>query len=188
MTVPRIPPLPPAEWDGELREQLEVLSAAWGRPLNIFGTVAHHPVLFRRWMAFGTQVLLRSALPPRERELVILRVGWRCRAPYEWGQHVVIARDSGVTDEEIARVGAGPDAPGWSPVEAALLRAADELHDDKMVSDRTWSLLQAHFDARQLLDLLFLVGQYEMVAGVLNSLRVQRDDGVGDEVPFPDGA
>jgi 4-carboxymuconolactone decarboxylase len=101
----------------------------------------------------------------------------------------VIARASGVTDDEIRRVAEGPDAPGWSAADAALLRAADELHDLHTVSDATWAALSVHLDPRQRLDLLFLVGQYVLVAGVLNALQVVRDDGVDgglEGIPFPE--
>src|SRR5215813_10852378 len=92
-----------------------------GKPLNIFATLAHHPGLMKRWLVFGTHVLAKSTLPARDRELAILRIGWLCRAEYEWGQHVQIARGVGIADDEIERVAAGPDAPGWSAGEAALL-------------------------------------------------------------------
>ena len=125
-TDPLLQPLPAAEWDDELTPIL----GAGGQPLNIFGTLAHHPKLMKRWLVFGNHVLAKSTLPARDRELVILRSGWRCRAPYEWGQHIVIARTAGVTDDEITRVTEGPTATAWDPFDALLLRAVDELHDD----------------------------------------------------------
>lgn len=168
LTTPRLAPLPDEEIDPEIRERFGA-----GPILNIFRTLAHHPKLLKRWLVFGNHVLGRSTLPPRERELVILRVGWLCRSGYEWGQHVRIARQSGVRDEEIERVADGPDAPGWSEAERALLRAADELHADQFISDATWQALGRHFDTQQLLDLVFTVGQYQMVSMALNTLGVQ---------------
>ena len=85
-----------------------------GTELNIFATLAHHPRLLKRWSAFGGVLLYGGVLPARERELLILRTGYLCRAPYEWGQHVTIGLAAGLTDDEIARVAAGPDADGWS--------------------------------------------------------------------------
>jgi alkylhydroperoxidase family enzyme len=148
------------------------------RVLNIFATLAHHPKLLKRWLVFGNHVLMKSTLPARDRELVILRTGWRCRAPYEWGQHVAIARGSGITDDEIERVAAGPDAPGWDEFDALLLRAVDELHDDSCVSDSTLRALSARYSEQQLLDLVFAIGQYHLVSMVLNTFAVERDDGV----------
>lgn len=176
-TAPRVSPLPPGEWDAETRKILEA-SRMGGRVLNIFATLAHHPDLLRRWMVFGSHVLVKSTLGMRERELLILRTGWNCRAEYEWGQHVLIARQCGLGDAEIERVTAGPDAPGWDPFDAALLRAADELHRDSRIGDATWRALAARYDTRQMLDLIFAVGQYTLVSMALNSLGVELDDGV----------
>ena len=148
-------------------------------PLNIFTTLARHPALVRRWLPFGT-VMLTGELPPRDRELLILRTGWHCRSAYEWGQHVRIGLAAGVTREEIDRVPAGPTAPGWSPFDAALLRAADELHADGCISDQTWAVLAGRYDERQLIEVPMLVGQYHMVAFTLNSLGIQRERGVPD--------
>ena len=175
---PRLAPLPYEQWDDELR-------AIFGADsLNIFGTLAHHPKLLKRWLVFGNHVLAKSTLSARDRELLILRVGWLCRSPYEWGQHVVMARQAGLSDAEITRVSVGPDAPGWSPIEVALLRAADELHADQAISDPTYAALNAHYGERELLDVVFTVGQYHLVSMALNTFRVERDDGVTD-VPIP---
>ncbi len=179
MAAPRLAPLPREQWDDETRDLLG------DNQLNIFATLAHHPKLMKRWMVFGNHVLAKSALAPRDRELLILRTGWNCRAPYEWGQHVAIARAIGITDAEIERIAAGPDAPGWSPFEASLLRAADELHADQCLGDATFHALSECYTEPQLLDLVFTVGQYHVVSMALNSLRVQRDDGVTG-VPFPE--
>ncbi len=174
---PRIPPLPESEWQGEALEQIE-RTRQDGRVLNIFSTLANHPKLMKRWLVFGNHVLQKSSLEPRERELVILRVGWLCRAEYEWGQHVIIAKGCGLSDDEIRRIQQGPDAPGWDPFERALLRAADELHADSMVSDATWKELAERYDTQQLIDLVFTVGQYTLVSMALNSFGVQLDEGI----------
>ena len=176
-TAPRVAPLPPGEWHAETAKILEA-SKMGGRVLNIFATLAHHPDLLRRWMVFGTHVLVKSTIAARERELLILRTGWNCRAEYEWGQHVVIGKQCGLSDDEIQRVAVGPDAPGWDPFDAALLRAADELHRDCRIGDSTWRALSARYDTKQLMDLIFAVGQYTLVSMALNSLGVQLDEGV----------
>jgi 4-carboxymuconolactone decarboxylase len=183
--TPRLRALPREEWPDEL---IEVLGpqAPGGGTLNIFATLAHHPKLMKRWLVFGNHVLAKSTLPPRDRELLILRTGWRCSSPYEWGQHVVIARALGVDDVEIARIASGPDEHGWSEWDALLLRAADELHDRSCITESTWRALAARYDEQQLLDLVFCVGQYHIVSMALNSCRVERDDGVDElAVPFP---
>lgn len=156
------------------------LRAPDGSTLNIFATLAHHPALLRRWLVFAGHVLAKSSLTPRDRELAILRVGVRCHSPYEFGQHHVIAQRCDISVEEIERVKAGPDDPSWSPFDAALLRAVDELHDDSRIGDATWAVLAERYSAEQLLDLIFAVGQYHLVSFALNSCGVQLDEGIPD--------
>jgi len=177
LTNPRLEPLAEENWDDETREILERLKVD-GRVFNIFRSFAAHPKLLKRWLVFGDYILNKSTLPPRERELLILHVGWLCRAEYEWGQHVVIGKRAGLTDEEIDRVKEGPDAPGWSEFDATLLRAADELRAQAFISDAVWNALAAKYDARRLLDLIFTVGQYNLVSMALNTLGVKLDEGV----------
>lgn len=169
----RIPPLPPEQRDDAQRELLaSVAGEPVGGELNIFTTLVRYPRLFRRWSQFGG-VLLTGRLPARDRELLILRTGHRTNAAYEVHQHERIAARSGVTAEEIARVRSGPDEPGWDPFDAALLRAADELHDDARISDATWAQLAPRYDEQQLIEVCMTVGQYHLVAFTLNSLGVE---------------
>lgn len=177
LSEPRIPPVfDESRLDDEARQLLGVTKV--GPAVNIFRTLANHPKLFKRWLVFGNHILFKSSLPPRDRELLILRTGWRCRSAYEWGQHVLIGRTAGITNEEIRRIPDGPDAPGWDPFDAALLRAADELHDDSFVGDETWKVLAERYSPQQLMDLVFTVGQYTLVSMALNSFGVQLDPGV----------
>jgi len=174
---PRVPPVTDDQTlDDEAREVLA--RASLGPAVNIFRTLAHHPKLFKRWLVFANHVLFKSSLPPRDRELVILRTGWLCRAEYEWGQHVIIGRASGLSDDEIDRITLGPDALGWDPFDAALVRAADELHDHSFVSDETWEALGERYSTEQLMDVVFAIGQYTLVSMALNSFGVQLDPGV----------
>ncbi|MBS1808401.1 MAG: carboxymuconolactone decarboxylase family protein [Acidobacteria bacterium] len=174
---PRIEPLPEEQWS---EEALELLPKAkmHGRTLNIFKTLAHHPRLLKRWMVFGNHVLFRSTLPPRDRELVILRIGWLCQAEYEWGQHVIIGKQAGLTDDEIQRIKLEPHQAGWSEFDAALIHAVDELHEDACIADATWQVLTQRYSTQQMMDLIFAVGQYNLVSMALNSLGVQLDEGI----------
>jgi alkylhydroperoxidase family enzyme len=174
--APRLKPLNEGEVTEEQRELLQSVATSDGWAINIFATLVRHPGLFRRWLPFGGK-LLAGKLPARDRELLILRTGWLCRSEYEWGQHVVIARGVGVTDEEIARLKVGAD--GWSdPFDATLVRAANELHDKGCITDETWNELAARYNEPQLIEVPMLVGHYHMVAFTLNSLGVQREPGV----------
>jgi 4-carboxymuconolactone decarboxylase len=180
--APRIPPLPAAERDARTAELLDALRRPDGSELNIFATLAHHPRLLRRWSTFGGMLLYGGALPARDRELLILRTGWLCESPYEWGQHVEIGLSAGLTQEEVDRVPAGPDGEGWSVEDATLLRAADDLHRDNRIGDATWEALAARYDPQQLLEVCMLVGQYHLVAFTLNSLGVEPEAWLP---PFP---
>jgi alkylhydroperoxidase family enzyme len=115
---PRIAPLPRSAWDDQVKTQLERVPGGLEQPFHIFTTFARHSDLMRRWLPFGT-ALLMGELPPRDRELLILRTAWNTRAAYEWGHHGgTMGLASGLTEAEIARVAQGPDAPGWDPFEA----------------------------------------------------------------------
>jgi alkylhydroperoxidase family enzyme len=173
----RIPPVDPAETSDETAQLLDGLKFDADGPVpNLFATLAHHPRLLKRWSAFGGTLLFRSELSGRDRELLILRTAWHCKAHYEWSHHVPLAQRLGVTVEEIARVTEGPDANGWSPGDAALVRAADELHADAVIGDATWAELAARYSPAQLVEIPMVVGQYHLVAYTLNSLGVQLDD------------
>ena len=178
MTPPRIPPLPTAGREPRTEELLAGLRRPDGSELNIFVTLAHHPRLLKRWSAFGGVLLYGGRLSPRDRELLILRTAWRCHAHYEWGQHVAIALDAGVTADEVDRIASGPAAEGWSVEDAALMRAADELHADSRIGDATWAELSTRYDEQQLIEVCMVVGNYHLVAFTLNSLGVEPEPGL----------
>jgi 4-carboxymuconolactone decarboxylase len=179
--MPRIAPLGEDQWDDDLRPILEASPPGVTRRLgdnNIFPTFARHKDLFRAWLPFGGYLLGAGTLPARERELLILRTGYNCGSAYEWGQHVRISDAIGMERGEVLRVAEGPEADGWSDADAALLRAADELHEQSKVSDATWSKLGETYDERGLIEIAILVGHYHLVAFALNSLEVELDDGL----------
>ena len=179
---PRVLPTDPADWDDDARPLLEAVERNSGRSMNIFRTLARHPKLFKRWMVFGNHVLAGSTLPPRERELVILRTGFLCGSGYEWAQHVAIARRSGIDDDEITRLAADPTTADWSAGDRTLLSATDQLITDHFIDDSTWIALQAAWSERQLMDLVFTVGQYSLVSMALNTFGVQLEP---DTEQFP---
>ncbi len=147
-----------------------------GRVFNIFKVLAHHPQLVKRWTPFAGHVLAKQTLPFRDRELLILRIGWLNQAEYEFAQHELIAKRGGVSDADIERLKEGPKAKGWSAEEAALLQVADDLYENSVVSDATWTALAKKYSTEQLMDAVFTVGQYNMVSWALNSFGVPLDD------------
>jgi 4-carboxymuconolactone decarboxylase len=148
-----------------------------GRPkgLNALGLLAQHPELARAYNTLNGHILFASTLSTRERELVVLRVAAVRGATYEWKQHVIQGRDAGLTDDEIARIAEGPEA-GWPPLDAAMLRATDELVRDADISDETWAVLSAALDTHRLMDLVFTVGTYDLLAMAFKAFRVPIDD------------
>jgi alkylhydroperoxidase family enzyme len=153
-------------------------SRAPGRPkgLNALGTLAHHAELARAFHTFNGHVLFASSLSPRQRELLVLRVAAVRQAAYEWRQHVLLAADAGITPEEITWITEGPDASGWSEDDRALVSAVDELLADARVADDTWLVLAAGLDVEQLMDVIFTVGAYDVLAMLFRSFGVQLDD------------
>lgn len=155
---------------------VRVLGAAvGGEPPRVFTTLARHRGLFRRWLWFAGGLMPGGTLPREESELAILRVACNTGCEYEWVQHERLARRAGLSAEEVARVREGADAPGWSPRQALLLRAADELHAERRIGDELWAALAREYDERGLIELCLLVGHYEMLAMTLRSLEVQPD-------------
>jgi AhpD family alkylhydroperoxidase len=153
--------------------------------LNVLGTLAHHPQLARAFHTFNGHVLFGTTLTPRQRELLVLRVATVRKCDYEWAQHVVLAADAGISADEVDRVRAGPDAPGWDPVDAALLQAVDELLRDAEVGDATWTALAGGLDEQQLMDLVFTVGAYDLLAMALKSFGVALDADLERKPPSP---
>lgn len=149
--------------------------AAGGPPPHIFTTLGRHRGLFRRWLLFAGGLMPGGRLPRIDAELVILRVAHNCASVYEWSHHERLGAAAGLTPEEIARVRDGADAAGWSPRQAMLLRVCDELHADRALTDATWDAVRAELSEVDAIELLLLVGHYEMLAMTLNGLRVQPD-------------
>lgn len=187
MPGPRIPPVPPKQWPAGMRDALAALRHEparhpyprqdEGRPkaLNALGVFANHPELATAYHRFNGFVLFGTTLTLRQRELLVLRVAHGRDCEYEWLQHTVLAADVGISDDEVARVQQGPDAAGWSPFEAALLRSVDELVADACIGDETWDALATELDTQQLMDVVFTVGAYDLLAMAFKSFGVEVD-------------
>jgi alkylhydroperoxidase family enzyme len=172
----RVQALPESEWSDEQRKLVAAHTAA--RPvLNLYATMLNHPVLYGPRVRFGSYLQRDSLLPPKTRELLIMRTAVLTRTEYEWGHHVEAAQQAGFSDEEIRRIAAGPDAPGWSEEHAAVLRAADELRREAFVSDSTWATLGKYYDTKRLIEIIYTSGGYTMTALAINSLGIQLESG-----------
>ena len=175
---PRIKPLAESECNAEQQRILNRVKRPDGSIINSNKTVVNHPKLADRWITFNSYIGRESTLPSREREILILRIGWLCRSEYEFGRHTLNGKSAGLTDEEIKRITEGPKAAGWDPFDATLLEAVDELHDDAFITDATWNALAKRYNQQQLMDLIATVGEYNFVSMFLNSVGVQLDEGV----------
>lgn len=172
-TDPRIPPVRRAEADAYQQALFEVLGS--GEPLHLFGTLAHHSKLLKDWLPLGGRLLYGGLLDDRTRELAILRTSARCGSAYEWGQHVAIARGIGLSDPEILAV--AEDTPGepLSTDDRTLLGAVDEIVDGHTLGDQSFMDLTHRFDPPRVIEFVMLIGQYVMLAGLLNALAVQTE-------------
>lgn len=129
--------------------------------------------------------MFEQTLPARDREILILRIGWLCQSEHEFGQHTILGKMAKLSEEEILNITRGPKASGWNTFEAALIKAVDELYYDAIISDSTWKELASKYNEQQLLDIIFTVGQYNLVSWALNSLGVPQDKGIPG---FPEGS
>jgi 4-carboxymuconolactone decarboxylase len=188
---PRVPPRLPPEWDAATHDAGSAFPHArdfvlsryqdqtgGARGMHGLGIILRYPALAKAFLAFNNHVSMASSLSKRIRELLILRISWLRCSEYEFVQHVVLARNAGMSDAEIDRVTLGPDAPGWDAVDADLVRAVDELHADARIQDATWTRLSAHFNTEQLMDLVFAVGCYDVLAMVFKTFGAQLEPGV----------
>jgi len=150
---------------------------AVGAPrLNLFAVIGKHRWLLRTMLPFMGRMMPGGKLPRQDTELVILRVGHLTGAEYERHQHAPMALEAGLAQADVDRSGR-PGQDGWSGRHAAVIAAVDELHANRDLSDASWAGLQRHYDEQQLIELVMLVGAYEMVAMTINTLGVEIESG-----------
>lgn len=179
--APRLAPRSAAELDDAQRALVARYADLGMR--NAIATYVRYPTLASAMLPYTAFLLTKSTLPPRDRELLWLRTAWLARSDYMWAQRAPAARRAGLSDEDLKRIALGPDAPGWKPFDAALLRAADELHVNAFVSDATWAELASRYDANQLTDLLYGVGEITMHAAFARTLRIGIEPELEDRLP-----
>ncbi len=173
-SAPRVAPNEnPSE---EVEDVLRSAISRDGSPLNIFRTLSHHPKMMKRFNLFGGFILNKGLVPAREREIVILRVGWNAQSVYEFGQHTEIGLRCGLTSAEIDGLAGAEHA--WSADDRLLIALADELCDDDCVTDATYAGLAQRWNEAELMELVVTAGFYRLVSGYLNTFGVQLDDGV----------
>ncbi len=178
VSYPKVTPMPLVEMNERTRDLISRSGLdSQGEPLTIFGTIARHPKLFASWLPFAGRLMAGGSLGRRQTELVILRTACNMGNDYEWGQHVELSAPFGVDQSTLERIINGPSATEWSPIEALLLQATDQLHSERHITSTTWDELANHFTEAQLIELCFLVGHYEMLAMFLQTVGVQLEPG-----------
>jgi 4-carboxymuconolactone decarboxylase len=169
----RVKPLPEAV--EKAREAMKVMPH---NAVNVRATMAHHPALARAFGGFPNYVLNEAQTPRRQRELVILRMGWNCQARYEFGQHTMFGLAHGITQDEISAVTRPLSQHPWSDEDRMLLQMVDDLHADDCVSDATWAELTARWSTQEVMEFMMAALCYRVVSGFLNSCGVELDEGV----------
>lgn len=196
---PRLPPLPKERWGADVHSALRdafpqkvaerflATGPEAGRVPNVITTMLHHPALAGPFLLYNRMLLETPTLGHRLRELMILRVAWRTRCLYEWVQHTRIAERFSVTRADIEAIARGTRAETWTPLEADLIAATDELLDQHRIDDATWARLEKNLDARQLVEVAFVVGTYTCLAMAFNSFGLELDPELHglETIPFP---
>lgn len=187
--TPRVAPVLPPDWNATVLDAvgafphgrdfvLSTYKQGGARGMHGLGVILSHPALAKAFLTFNNHVASASSVSRRIREILILRISWLRRAEYEFVQHVVLGLRAGLTNEEIERIQQGPEAAGWDAVDADLVRAVDELHADACISDKTYERLSVHFTPTQLMDIVFCVGCYDLLAMVFKTFGAQVEPGV----------
>jgi alkylhydroperoxidase family enzyme len=195
--TPRLPPLPRERWDDDVEAALRagVPSSVGDRFLstgddamrvpNGISSLMYHPRLAGKFLAYNALLLRDQVLDDRQRELMVLRVAWRTRSQYEWVQHVRLSQRYGITADEVDAIGVGADAPGWTALEADLLRATDQLLDSYRIDDEVWARLATELDETALVEMLYVVGTYTNLAMVFNGLGIELDPDLDPSIAPP---
>jgi alkylhydroperoxidase family enzyme len=183
--MPRIPPLLYEELDPETQALWDQMAGGrfGSRPNVLMGATMWNPELNRARSQFTSYVMNSTCLPLRDRELAILRTAWKCGADFMWAMHTEIGLQCGLSQEEIDRVGAGPEHADWTPEESAVLRSMDELNDYSRIADATWRVLAAKYDNRQLLELVTLAGSYHVMAYLMGAIGIRPPAGESPNLP-----
>ena len=148
-----------------------------GAPVNVLGVIAKSPETFGPWLEYWVHSKLHLKLSLRIQELIILRMAFMRKSDYVWGHHTLIAKEAGITDEEIAKILEGPQA-GWTELERAFLIGAEELLETSNISETTWSILRSHWNDEQLMDYMTVVTQYFFFTSVNNAFGVALETGL----------
>lgn len=180
MTEPeqRIPRIAEADRTDEVRAMFAAMAGVGVSNIDnnhVLLTFAQYPALTQPFLEFNRHLLTTSQLPVRLRQIAILRTAWLRSARYMWASHLRMSLRLGLTGEDFAAVKLGASAAHWSDTERTVLRAVDQLCERSDLDDEHWNALAKFFDRRQIMDFVFTIGAYILLALAFNSMRVQRE-------------
>lgn len=176
---PRMPKVTPEEWTDATREVFGIMTGpgfdADTSKHHVVTTFAQHPALATPFFTFNRHLLADNTMPVRLRQIAIMRTAWVRSCVYMWSSHLRMSVKLGLSREDFEAIKAGAGSPHWSEFERILVTAVDRLCDRSDMDQATWDRLSAQFDRRQMLDLLFTVGAYVMIAMAMNAIRIDRE-------------
>ncbi|MEZ5744092.1 MAG: carboxymuconolactone decarboxylase family protein [Sphingomonadaceae bacterium] len=173
----RLPQVQPDDWTEETRAFFGQWTGGIFKNADqnpVLRTFAHHPALANAFSPLNVHLISENTLPVKLRQIAIMRTAWITKATYMWSSHLNTSLRCGLSDDFYGPVQRGADDPYFTDFERVVVRATDELVTDRMISDASWNALAAEWDEKQMLDFLFTVGCYAMVAGVMNSTGAER--------------
>jgi len=176
--APRIPQISEAERTDEVRAMFAAIMGAGTDNVDdhyVLKTFAQHPALTRPFLAFNLHLLTTSTLPVRLRQIAILRVAWVKRARYMWASHIRMSLRLGLTADDVHAAKQGEAAAHWGTAERHIIHATEQLMTQSDLDDQTWDSLGAHLGRQQIMDLIFTVGAYALIAMAFNAMRIQRE-------------
>lgn len=190
MLLPDPPARLPQVRDEDFTDETRAFFAQWSKgavkdaappkypPITnpVLRTFAHHPVLANAFSPLNLHILGDNTLPVKLRQIAIMRTAWITKATYMWSSHLETSVSCGLSPEMYGPIQRGADDPYFTPFEATVIRATEDLVNDRRIGDANWQALQAEWDEKQLLDFMFTVGCYVMIAGVMRSTGAERQD------------
>jgi 4-carboxymuconolactone decarboxylase len=183
MLTPDPPPRLPQVRDEDFTDETRAFFGQWTGGIfkdadknPVLRTFAHHPDLANAFSPLNIHLLSNNTLPVKERQIAIMRTAWITGATYMWSSHLQTSVSCGLSPDMYAPIQRGADDPYFTDFERVVIRATDDLVRDCKVSDANWDALKAQWSEKQLLDFLFTVGCYVMVAGVMRSTGAERQE------------
>ena len=126
--------------------------------------------------AFGNALINESSLPPKLRELAILRVGYISGSEYETYQHEALGRHVGLSEDQLAAIKAGDaNSTALGDAETAVMKFVEDLVHNVRAGDETLAAVRIYLDDTQLIDLILVSGAYMMVSRLLETTGVELD-------------